>query len=151
LARAGLLNEVESDLKNDELLKHIYENKFVPKYALNFINLVDRPTKDMTELKKGEEKAGIKRTLKTIQTHKPKAVCFIGNVTLNIFRGSRVNDSCYRISHWACRRHCFRTVDKTLVTKQRLKSGSVKPESAIRFWKTRQKVANGLFPSPTAF
>ena len=59
LTRAGLLDEVESDLQNDELLKHIYENKFIPKYALNFINLVDRPTKDVTELKKGEERAGI--------------------------------------------------------------------------------------------
>jgi TDG/mug DNA glycosylase family protein len=92
LTRAGLLDEVESDLQNDELLKHIYENKFIPKYALNFINLVDRPTKDVTELKKGEERAGIKRALETIQTHKPKIVCFIGKITLNIFRGSRVCD-----------------------------------------------------------
>ena len=92
LARAGLLNEVESDLKNDELLKHIYENKFVPKYALNFINLVDRPTKDVTELKKGEGQAGIERALETIRIRKPKVVCFIGKITLNIFRGSRACD-----------------------------------------------------------
>ena len=92
LTRAGLLNEVESDLKNDELLKHIYENKFVPKYALNFINLVDRPTKDVTELKKGEERAGIKRALETIRTRKPKVVCFIGKIALNIFQGSRACD-----------------------------------------------------------
>ena len=92
LARAGLLNEVESDLKNDESLKHIYENKFVPKYALNFINLVDRPTKDVTELKKGEGQAGIERALETIRIRKPKVVCFIGKITLNIFRGSRACD-----------------------------------------------------------
>jgi TDG/mug DNA glycosylase family protein len=92
LTRAGLLNEVESDLKNDELLKHIYENKFVPKYALNFINLVDRPTKDVTELKKGEGQAGIERALETIRIRKPKVVCFIGKIALNIFRGSRVCD-----------------------------------------------------------
>ena len=83
------MNEVESDLKNDELLKHIYENKFVPKYALNFINLVDRPTKDVTELKKGEGQAGIERALETIRIRKPKVVCFIGKITLNTFRGSR--------------------------------------------------------------
>jgi TDG/mug DNA glycosylase family protein len=46
----------------------------------------------VTELKKGEERAGIKRALETIQTHKPKIVCFIGKITLNIFRGSRVCD-----------------------------------------------------------
>ena len=89
LNRAGLLDEVENDLKSDESLKHIYEKKFVPKYALNFVNLVDRPTKDVTELKKGEEQAGIKRALETIRTRKPKVVCFIGKIALNIFQGSR--------------------------------------------------------------
>jgi TDG/mug DNA glycosylase family protein len=92
LTRAGLLDEVESDLKNDKLLKHIYENKFVPKYALNFVNLVDRPTKDVTELKKGEEQAGIKRALQTIRIRKPKVVCFIGKIALNVFRDSRTCD-----------------------------------------------------------
>jgi TDG/mug DNA glycosylase family protein len=92
LARAGVLDEVENDLKSDESLKHIYDKKFVPKYALNFVNLVDRPTRDVTELKKGEEQAGIKRAYQTIRTHKPKVVCFIGKITLNIFRDSRACD-----------------------------------------------------------
>ena len=92
LNRAGLLDEVESDLKSDESLKHIYDVKFVPKYALNFVNLVDRPTIDVTELKKGEEQAGIKRARETIRAHKPKVVCFIGKITLNTFRGSRTCD-----------------------------------------------------------
>ena len=89
LTRAGLLDEDEKDLKSDESLKHIYDNKFIPKYALNFVSLVDRPTRDVTELKKGEEQAGIKRALETIRTRKPKVVCFIGKITLNTFRGSR--------------------------------------------------------------
>jgi TDG/mug DNA glycosylase family protein len=89
LTRAGLLDEDERDLKSDKSLKHIYDNKFIPKYALNFVNLVDRPTRDVTELKKGEEQAGIKRALETIRTRKPKVVCFIGKITLNTFRGSR--------------------------------------------------------------
>jgi TDG/mug DNA glycosylase family protein len=89
LTRAGLLDEDERDLKSDKSLKHIYDNKFIPKYALNFVNLVDRPTRDVTELKKGEEHAGIKRALETIRTRKPKVVCFIGKITLNTFRGSR--------------------------------------------------------------
>ena len=89
LTRAGLLDEDEKDLKSDESLKHIYDNKFIPKYALNFVNLVDRPTRDVTELKKGEEQAGIERALETIRTRKPKVVCFIGKITLNTFRGSR--------------------------------------------------------------
>jgi len=92
LNRAGLLDEAERDLKNDESLKHLYDNKFVRKYALNFVNLVDRPTIDVTELEEGEEQAGVKRAVENIRTHKPKVVCFIGKVTLNKFQGSRACD-----------------------------------------------------------
>ena len=60
LNRSGLLEEAESDLKDDQLLKRIYERKFLPKYGLNFLNLVDRPTVDVTQLKSGEEQAGVK-------------------------------------------------------------------------------------------
>jgi len=92
LNRAGLLDEVESDLKSDETLRHIYDKKFIPKYALNFVNLVDRPTIDVTQLNSGEEQAGIKRALETIRTRKPKVVCFIGKITLNKFQRSRQCD-----------------------------------------------------------
>jgi len=89
LIRAGLLNEVEKDLRSDESLKRIYDWRFIPKYALKCVNLVDRPTRDVTELKKGEEQAGIKRALETIRTRKLKVVCFIGKITLNTLLGSR--------------------------------------------------------------
>jgi TDG/mug DNA glycosylase family protein len=92
LNRAGLLNEIESDLKSDESLKRIYDTKFLPKYALNFVNLVDRPTTDVTKLTRGEEQAGIKRALDAIRTYKPKVVCFIGKIALNKFLGSRACD-----------------------------------------------------------
>jgi double-stranded uracil-DNA glycosylase len=92
LNRAGLLNEIESDLKSDESLKRIYDTKFLPKYALNFVNLVDRPTIDVTRLNRGEEQAGIKRALDAIRTYKPQVVCFIGKIALNKFQGSRTCD-----------------------------------------------------------
>src|SRR5207253_1383902 len=47
---------------------------------------------DVTELEKGEERAGIERALETIRAHKPKVVCFIGKVTLKKFQGSRECD-----------------------------------------------------------
>jgi TDG/mug DNA glycosylase family protein len=92
LSRAGLMRETESDLKNDQLLKEIYDKKFLPEYGLNFVNLVDRPTVDVTKLQKGEEQAGIKRALKTIRTCKPKVVCFIGKIAFNTFYSSRKCD-----------------------------------------------------------
>lgn len=92
LNRAGLLNEAENDLKNDESLKQLYDAKFILKYGLNFINLVDRPTVDVTMLAKGEEQMGVRRALKIIRTREPKVVCFIGKVTFNKFHGSRECD-----------------------------------------------------------
>jgi TDG/mug DNA glycosylase family protein len=92
LNRAGLLDEAERDLKDDESLKQLHDNRFIRKYALNFVNLVDRPTVDVTEVERGEEKAGIERAVETIRAHKPKVVCFIGKITLNKFQGSRACD-----------------------------------------------------------
>jgi TDG/mug DNA glycosylase family protein len=89
LNRAGLLNETESDLKNDESLKRIYDDEFAPQYGLNFVNLVDRPTVEVTELIKGEEQAGVRRALRIIRTHHPKIVCLIGKVTFNKFYATR--------------------------------------------------------------
>lgn len=87
LNRAGLLQETECDLKNDRLLKTIYDTKFLPEYRLNFINLVDRPTVDVTELRKGEEQAGVKRALRIIQKYKPMVICFIGKIAIKTFYG----------------------------------------------------------------
>ena len=92
LNRAGLLNEAEEDLKNDQLLKRIYAKKFLLEYGLNFVNLVDRPTVDVTMLKKGEEEAGIRRALKIIRRYKPRVVCFIGKIAFNKFYGARKCD-----------------------------------------------------------
>lgn len=92
LNRAGLLREAEEDLKNDQSLKRIYEKKFLPEYGLNFVNLVDRPTVDVTMLKKGEEAAGIRRALKVIRSCQPRVVCFIGKIAFNKFYGTRKCD-----------------------------------------------------------
>jgi TDG/mug DNA glycosylase family protein len=92
LNRAGLLQETEKDLRNDQSLKTIYENKFLPEYGLNFVNLVDRPTADVTMLKKGEEEAGIRRALKIIRSCKPRVVCFIGKIAFNTFYRTRKCD-----------------------------------------------------------
>lgn len=89
LSRAGLLNEKEEDLKKDEVLKQIYTTAFVDQYALNFVNLIDRPTVDVSLLKKGEEQAGIKRALGIMRTYTPRVICFIGKVTFNTFYGTR--------------------------------------------------------------
>jgi len=89
LSRAGLVDEAETEIRCDDRLKHLYDKKFVSKYGLNFVNLVDRPTTQVTEITKGEEQIGVRRALKIIRTCKPNVVCFIGKITFNKFRGSR--------------------------------------------------------------
>jgi len=64
----------------------------VPEYGLNFVNLVDRPTADVTMLKKGEEEAGIRRASKIIRSCKPRVVCFIGKIAFNTFYRTRKCD-----------------------------------------------------------
>jgi double-stranded uracil-DNA glycosylase len=89
LNRSGLLNEDERILRTDTGLKEMYDERFLPMYRLGFVNLVERPTREVTELKKGEENAGVERARSAILTYQPKVVCFIGKVTYNKFRGSR--------------------------------------------------------------
>ena len=89
LNRAELLNETESDLKNDKSLKRIYDDKFASEYGLNFVNLVNRPTVNVTKLANGEEQPGARRVLKIIRTRRPKIACFVGKVTFNKFHGRR--------------------------------------------------------------
>ncbi len=89
LNRAGLLQENENDLRDDGKLKEMYDRRFLQRYRLGFTNLVDRPTVEVTELQKGEEKAGVERARQAILRYKPKVACFIGKVTYNKFRGTR--------------------------------------------------------------
>jgi TDG/mug DNA glycosylase family protein len=89
LNRAGLLQENEDDLRDDGKLKQMYDRRFLRRYRLSFVNLVDRPTVDVTKLQKGEEKAGVERARKAILKYRPKVVCFVGKVTYNKFRGTR--------------------------------------------------------------
>ncbi len=89
LNRAGLLHEDEDVLRTDRGLKEMFDQRFLPKYRLGFINLVDRPTVEVTKLERGEEKPGVERALQTILTCKPQVACFVGKVTYNKFRGTR--------------------------------------------------------------
>lgn len=50
LSRANIINEPISLLKNDSELSEMYEKRFAEKYRLSFINLIDRPTVDVSKL-----------------------------------------------------------------------------------------------------
>jgi double-stranded uracil-DNA glycosylase len=67
----------------------LYLKKFNHTYKLGLVNIINRPTKDITELKKGEEKAGQKRISSIIKKEKPKVVCFIGKISYQKFSGSK--------------------------------------------------------------
>ncbi len=92
LSRANIINEPLSLLKNDSELSEMYEKRFAEKYRLSFINLIDRPTVDVSKLQKAEAAYGIRRMLMAVKTYKPRVVCFIGNVTYRMFDGSGIPD-----------------------------------------------------------
>lgn len=85
LNRAGLINEKISDLRDDVKLKQIYNSKFNKVYKFGLLNIINRPTIDVSKLKRGEEKKGKKRILNAIRMFKPQVVCFVGKITYEKF------------------------------------------------------------------
>ena len=92
LSRAGLIEETIEDLRDDVKLRKIYREKFNQVYGLGLINIIDRPTRDITLLKKGEELAGRKKIERVIKTQKPNVVCFIGKIAYEKYIGSKKFD-----------------------------------------------------------
>ena len=86
LSEARIIKEPREFLRDDKKLKRLYRI-ISKKYKINFINVIDKPTKDVSQLKKGDENEGVKRLTKIIKQKKPKVVCFVGKVTFNKFRG----------------------------------------------------------------
>jgi len=89
LSDAGMLDETRDELRDDEMLKWIYKEKFNAVYRLGFINIIDRPTRDVSEFRKGEERPGCKRVARIIKKEKPKVVCFIGRITYEKYIASK--------------------------------------------------------------
>jgi double-stranded uracil-DNA glycosylase len=89
LSEAGLINEKRDELRNDDVLKRVYEKKFNGVYGLGFVNIIDRPTQDVTKLYGGEELPGRKKIKRIIKVEMPKVVCFIGKVTYEKYTGSK--------------------------------------------------------------
>ena len=89
LARAGLIDEHQDKLKDDAYLRAVYRKCFNAAQGLGFVNLIDRPTRDITLLFKAEELPGKARVERIITAQRPRVVCFIGKIAYEKFRGSR--------------------------------------------------------------
>jgi TDG/mug DNA glycosylase family protein len=85
LSRASVIEEDVDELRDDYKLKQMYDTKFNQVYKFGFLNIINRPTRDVSELIRGEEKRGRKRILKAIKDQEPKVVCFIGKVAYEKF------------------------------------------------------------------
>lgn len=89
LSDAGLVQETRGELRDDVRLKHMYTEKFTAVYGLGLVNIIDRPTPDVSSLKKGEELPGRKRVARVIRTEAPRVACFVGRVTYEKYIGSK--------------------------------------------------------------
>ena len=92
LSRAGLIDETIEDLRDDAKLRKVYKEKFNQVYRLGLINIIDRPTRDVTLLKNGEELPGRKKIESIIKAQKPSVVCFIGKIAYEKYVGSKKFD-----------------------------------------------------------
>jgi TDG/mug DNA glycosylase family protein len=89
LSDAGIIKEKRDELRDDESLRRVYTKKLNAVYRLGFVNIIDRPTRDVSELEKGEELPGRKKISRIIRTEMPRVVCFIGRITYEKYSGSK--------------------------------------------------------------
>lgn len=85
LQAAGLITEKRDILKDDLKLHDLYLNQLVTKYRFGFTNIVDRPSRVASEIKKSEALMGKNRLQKYITIYKPAVVCFVGKITYQLF------------------------------------------------------------------
>jgi TDG/mug DNA glycosylase family protein len=88
-SQAGIIAEKKEELREDEALARIYKEKFNAVYRLGLVNVIQRPTRDITELKKDEELPGRRRISRIIKTEAPSVVCFIGKVAYEKYTGAK--------------------------------------------------------------
>ena len=86
LSAAGLIQEPRTELKDDLKLYFIYSERFQHHYSYGVINLIDRPTVSTTELKRAEAVYGRERLIAAIHRYHPRAVCFVGKITYQLFK-----------------------------------------------------------------
>jgi TDG/mug DNA glycosylase family protein len=89
LNKSGLINEKISDLRDDIKLKQIYNTKFNRVYKFGLVNVINRPTPNVSSLVKGEENIGRKKILDIIKKYKPRVVCFVGKISYESFSHER--------------------------------------------------------------
>lgn len=89
LNRAGLIDEKISDLRDDVKLKWIYNTKFNSIYKFGLVNVINRPTPNVSTLIKNEENTGRKKILEIIKRYKPRVVCFVGKISYEKFSHER--------------------------------------------------------------
>jgi TDG/mug DNA glycosylase family protein len=85
LHAAGLLPVSRHELQDDKLLKKIFIQKLTSVYHLGLINLVYRPTKTISEVKRAEAVPGNLRIISAIKYYRPSVVCFVGKGTYQLF------------------------------------------------------------------
>lgn len=89
MAEAGLIREDKETLRDDAKLLQFYRTRFNRVYGLGLLNIIDRPTPNITTLIKGEERAGRARLERVVRAQKPRVVCFVGKVVYEKYTGRK--------------------------------------------------------------
>src|SRR5574338_653564 len=89
LSDAGILKEERNELRDDDNLRRIYKEKFNVIYGLGFVNIINRPTRDITALMKGEELPGRRRIARIIKTENNSVGSVISRIAYEKYSGSK--------------------------------------------------------------
>jgi TDG/mug DNA glycosylase family protein len=89
LSDAGLISETRDELRNDATLRAEDDERFNEIYGLGFVNIVNRPTRNITLIRMGEEKPGRKRIHDIINQEMPRVICFIGKAVYARYNGRK--------------------------------------------------------------
>lgn len=92
MAASGLIREPKDILRDDAQLLHFYRTRFNQVYQLGLLNIIDRPTPNITTLVRGEEAKGRRRIDRVVSAQRPAVVCFVGKVVYEKYSGLKSFD-----------------------------------------------------------
>ncbi len=87
LSEAWLIDASRELLKEDAFLQDLYQHRFEKEFWLWLVNIVDRASISISELKSWEEEEWRKRLTNIITNYQPAIVCFVGKSPYEKYTG----------------------------------------------------------------
>lgn len=88
------IKDIAKLLNRDNAEQYLFDN-----FEIGFTDLVDRPTKNISELSKEEMEANVPKLIEKIEKYRPKIICFIGkDIFKKLYRYTAQNSTDSKIA-----------------------------------------------------